>query len=138
FQAIKNDNSLIEERKLLYTCMNRAEDVLILTTAKRRRLYATLQSQEPSRFIKEFPDSSCRIIQRNARKRKTMTFMCDSTTPSYATNKIPHGTKVKHPIWGIGVVRDCYIDKGDTKVMVKFPKVGLKKLSLKFANLERI
>jgi DNA helicase-2/ATP-dependent DNA helicase PcrA len=48
------------------------------------------------------------------------------------------GCRVKHPVWGIGVIRDCYGDGEDRKVMVNFPNIGLKRLSLKLANLTKI
>jgi DNA helicase-2/ATP-dependent DNA helicase PcrA len=48
------------------------------------------------------------------------------------------GVRVRHPKWGEGVVRDSYGETNDTKVMVNFPSVGIKRLSLKFANLERL
>ncbi|MCK5511755.1 MAG: DUF3553 domain-containing protein, partial [Thermodesulfovibrionia bacterium] len=48
------------------------------------------------------------------------------------------GARVKHPKWGVGVVRDCYGEIEDIKVMVNFTSVGIKRLSLKFANLEKL
>jgi DNA helicase-2/ATP-dependent DNA helicase PcrA len=38
----------------------------------------------------------------------------------------------------VGVVRDCYGDGEDQKVMVNFPTIGLKRLSLKLANLTKL
>jgi len=48
------------------------------------------------------------------------------------------GCRVKHPKWGIGVVRDCYGDGDEQKVMVNFPSIGIKKLVLRFANLQKL
>ncbi len=48
------------------------------------------------------------------------------------------GCRVRHPKWGIGVVRDCYSDGDEQKVMINFPNIGVKKLVLRFANLEKI
>ena len=48
------------------------------------------------------------------------------------------GVRVRHPKWGNGVVRDSYCDTDDIKVMVNFMSVGIKRLSLKFAHLEKI
>ena len=48
------------------------------------------------------------------------------------------GCRVKHPAWGVGVVRDCYGDGDDIKVMVNFPNFGVKRLAVRFANLEKI
>jgi DNA helicase-2/ATP-dependent DNA helicase PcrA len=38
----------------------------------------------------------------------------------------------------MGVVRDCYGETDDLKVMVNFSTVGVKRLSLKFADLEKL
>jgi DNA helicase-2/ATP-dependent DNA helicase PcrA len=38
----------------------------------------------------------------------------------------------------VGVVRDCYGDGEDQKITVNFPNIGIKRLALKFANLQKI
>ena len=48
------------------------------------------------------------------------------------------GCRVKHPTWGIGIVRDCYGNADEQRVMVNFPNFGIKKLAVKFANLEKL
>jgi len=48
------------------------------------------------------------------------------------------GCLVKHPTWGVGVIRDCFGKKGDVKIIVDFQDIGPKKLAAKFANLENI
>jgi DNA helicase-2/ATP-dependent DNA helicase PcrA len=136
FQAIKNELSLKEERKLFYVGMTRARDLLLLTGARKRKLYASLQEQEPSRFIKELPQSCCRFIEKKPREKS---FMDDLSTKSVSKEvTFPNGTRVKHPRWGVGIVRESYGDGVDRKIMVNFPSVGVKKLSIKFANLERM
>ncbi|HDK16830.1 MAG TPA: ATP-dependent DNA helicase PcrA, partial [Nitrospirae bacterium] len=47
FHTIKNPDELQEERRLFYVGMTRAQDLLILSTAKKRRLYSSVQKQEP-------------------------------------------------------------------------------------------
>ena len=60
--------------------------------------------------------------------------------PASFLNKTPFvtGVRVRHPKWGVGVVRDSYGETDDVKVMVNFPSVGVKRLSLKFAQLQKI
>jgi DNA helicase II / ATP-dependent DNA helicase PcrA len=48
------------------------------------------------------------------------------------------GCRVKHPSWGVGVVRDCYGDGDDVKVMVNFANFGVKRLAVRFAHLEKV
>jgi DNA helicase-2/ATP-dependent DNA helicase PcrA len=135
FKAEKPEE-IEEERRLLYVGMTRARDILWLTGAKKRRLYSKTQEQEPSRFLEKIPSQNCVRIDspekysalRTSRKLKSL-------KPPYA---YAVGTRVKHPKWGIGVVRDCYGDGDDQKITVNFPSIGIKRLALKFANLEQI
>lgn len=139
FKANGNEDEVSEERRLFYVGMTRAKDLLLLTGARRRRLYSRIQDQEPSRFLRDMPKSYCQWIekvaephpfrQKNDRKKPE----AKKVKPLFAS-----GCRVKHPVWGIGVIRDSYGDGEDQKVMVNFPNIGLKRLSLKLANLTKI
>lgn len=140
FKANGNEDEIAEERRLFYVGMTRAKDFLVLSGARKRRLYAKLQEQEPSRFLQDIPKTCCnwtekvseppvlRYVQ-NAKKKLEQ----KKVRPCFDS-----GCRVKHPVWGVGVVRDCYGDGEDQKVMVNFPAIGLKRLSLKLANLTRL
>lgn len=138
-KAIENTAEIPEERRLFYVGMTRAKDILWLTGARKRRLYAKVQEQEPSRFLNDIPRQYCQWIEKTVKKPLPVTIsikkMIEPLKPS-----IPYaaGCRVKHPKWGVGVVRDCYGDGEEQKVMVNFPNVGVKRLALKFANLEKI
>lgn len=139
FKAIGNNEEISEERRLFYVGMTRAKDLLLLTGARKRRLYSRIQEQEPSRFLKDMPKDYCHWIEkvadlqhlhpRNDKKKVE----AKKSKPLFSS-----GCRVKHPVWGIGVIRDCYGDGDDRKVMVNFPNIGLKRLSLKLANLTKI
>ncbi len=139
FKANGDDDEIAEERRLFYVGMTRAENLLLLTGARKRRVYSRIQEQEPSRFLKDIPRNCCQWIEkvtearvaRAAESRKKM--KTPKVTPLY-----PAGCRVKHPVWGVGVIRDCYGDGDAEKVTVNFPKIGLKRLSLKLANLTKI
>jgi DNA helicase-2/ATP-dependent DNA helicase PcrA len=105
FHAVKDSDELEEERRLFYVGITRARDMLVMSSAKKRRLYTSIQ-RVPVHLLNTSPFAS--------------------------------GVRVKHPKWGVGVVRDSYGETDDIKVMVNFPSVGMKRLSLKFANLEKI
>jgi DNA helicase-2/ATP-dependent DNA helicase PcrA len=139
FKANGNDDEISEERRLFYVGMTRAKDLLLLTGASKRRLYSRIQEQEPSRFLKDLPKDYCQWIEkiaepqslqyRNGKKKDDI----KKVKPPFST-----GCRVKHPVWGIGVIRDCYGNGDDQKVMVNFPNIGLKRLSLRLANLTKI
>jgi DNA helicase-2/ATP-dependent DNA helicase PcrA len=127
FHTLKNQDELQEERRLFYVGMTRAKDLLVLSSAKKRKLYATLQKQKPSRFLSDIPTDCYHFIEKKPKKEAVL-----ASSPFFT------GVRVKHPKWGVGVVRDCYGDCEDPKVMVNFTSVGVKRLSLKFANLEKL
>jgi len=137
FKATETAEELDEERRLFYLGMTRARDVLFVTGARKRKLYSKSQKQEPSRFIKDIPKDCCLWIEKNAPPCNTpaedIAILDEQLYPPYNT-----GCRVKHPKWGVGVIRDCYGDDNDVKVTVNFPIVGIKRLALKYANLERI
>jgi DNA helicase-2/ATP-dependent DNA helicase PcrA len=138
-KAMNNEEEIAEERRLLYVGMTRAKDVLWLTGASKRRLYAKLQDQEPSRFLKDIPRECCQWTEKICgRPAVKITPLKQSVQARNVFTPYSAGCRVKHPSWGIGVVRDCYGDGDDQKVMVNFPNFGVKRLAVRFANLEKI
>jgi len=128
---------LEEERRLLYVGMTRARDLLYLSGAARRRVYSRIQPQKPSRFLKDLPSAVCSVVERAPASVESV------ETPSRSQASSPDatltvGARVRHVTWGAGVVRD-FAGQGDAaKVTVNFPGVGIKRLALKFANLEMV
>ncbi|UCH81780.1 MAG: DUF3553 domain-containing protein [Nitrospiraceae bacterium] len=138
FHAVKDEDELEEERRLFYVGVTRAQDMLMLSGAKKRRLYTSVQEQKPSRFLDAIPTRFYKSVEKRPRADAIKTSV--SRIPLDLANSSPFssGARVKHPKWGIGVVRDSYGETDDVKVTVNFPTVGMKRLSLKFANLEKL
>jgi len=137
FKALQSNDEIAEERRLFYVGMTRAKDVLWLTGTKKRRLYTKMQEQEPSRFLNEIPPHCCQTIEKSAALPPVV-----MPVKRVIQMKKPLlyivGARVKHPKWGVGVVRECYGDGDEQKVMVNFPDIGIKRLCLRFANLQKI
>lgn len=134
FKAVNDINEMQEERRLFYVGMTRARDILLLSGAKKRRIYSKLQDQEPSRFVSDIPEDCCLLIE-NARKTEFEPIKKLNERPISA---YVIGCRVRHPAWGVGVVRD-YCGEGDNaKLTVNFPGIGVKRLAARYANLERI
>ncbi|MEW6570909.1 MAG: UvrD-helicase domain-containing protein [Nitrospirota bacterium] len=138
-KAIDHDDEIAEERRLFYVGMTRAEDILWLTAASKRKLYSKLQEQEPSRFLDDIPKEHCHWMEKVTSKHALKYASLKKRIKGHEDFGLyTTGCRVKHPAWGIGVVRDCYGDGEDLKVMVNFPNIGIKRLAVRFANLERI
>ncbi|MGC8795943.1 UvrD-helicase domain-containing protein [Thermodesulfovibrio sp. 3462-1] len=135
FKALEDPVELQEERRLFYVGMTRAKNLLYITSVRQRKLYSKVQKQEPSSFIKDIPPEYCTCIRKDY-----STFTPDKKESDKPRVKHPFviGCKVKHPTWGVGVVRDCYGEGDDLKVVVNFPGIGVKKLAPKIVNLERV
>lgn len=137
FKAIDDKDELQEERRLLYVGMTRARDYLCLTGAKRRRLFSKFQDFEPSRFLTDIPRECCNWIEKVYNKTDNLPNTDQPINSKFTVGYIV-GSKVQHPVWGIGTVRDCCGEGEDKKVMINFQGVGMKRLALKFANLQRV
>ncbi|MGD0282786.1 MAG: UvrD-helicase domain-containing protein [Dissulfurispiraceae bacterium] len=139
FKAVGEDAEMHEERRLFYVGMTRAKDILCLGGVKRRKLYSTVQEQEPSRFLNDIPKDCCLWVEKTAVSHS-------ASVPPRPVKLQPHrkalpyvvGCKVKHPAWGVGIVRDCCGDGDDLKVTVNFSSVGLKRLSVRHVHLEKV
>ncbi len=134
FKTMANPQEIEEERRLFYVGMTRAKNLLFLTASTQRKLYSKIQKQEPSHFLKDIPTEYCICM------RKDYSTFTPEKESEESSLKPPFvvGCKVKHPTWGIGVVRDFYGEGDDLKVVVNFPGIGVKKLAPKIVNLERI
>jgi DNA helicase-2/ATP-dependent DNA helicase PcrA len=126
-----------EERRLLYVGITRARDMLFLSGARKRRLFSKVQEQEISRFLNDLPEEICNKIDKSLKGvssgKGLRRHKAKGRPAPYSV-----GCRVKHTKWGVGVVRDCYGEGDEQKITVNFPDYGIKRLSLKFANLEKI
>jgi len=138
-KAIEGKDEITEERRLFYVGMTRSRDILWLTGANKRKLYARVQDQEPSRFLKDILKNCCQWIETITTypvpKQETVK---KKVVPKLAFALYSAGSRVKHPTWGVGVVRDCYGDGDEQKITVNFPSIGIKRIAIKFVNLEKI
>ena len=90
-----------EERRLCYVAVTRAKNNLWLINAKKRILYGTESSNPESRFIKEIDENYLNIdetVKTSPSKIFNSSNMIDDTI-TYTL-----GEKVKHAIYGVGVI----------------------------------
>lgn len=150
-RAVENEHSrpedLEEERRLFYVGMTRAERLLYLTHASRRRIYDRDGYSVPSRFLASIPDHLQRIESRRATSRPG----ADSglrdrvrQRPSDAVARLPpvptyqSNQRVFHSKFGEGAVLEVSERAGDQEVAVSFLRHGTKRLLASLAGLEII
>lgn len=159
-------NELEEERRLMYVAITRAKERLYLSRARTRFSFESKRSEYtvPSRFLKECGEEDENAPSKAVRS----TFSGEYAPRRYDDDNIfstssksniqkpvsnvssikkntnidfsafTKGTRVKHQHFGEGVVTVEVTDFSAGFVTIKFDSVGIKTLSLKYANLEII
>ena len=160
-------NELEEERRLMYVAITRAKERLYLTRARTRFSFETKRSEYtvPSRFLKECGEDEESLNSKAVRSSLGNEFVprryseendnlfstaskANIQKPTTSVSSIKKnnidfsafkkGTRVRHPHFGEGVVTVEVTDFSAGFVTIKFDSVGMKTLSLKYANLEII
>ncbi|MBU1427552.1 UvrD-helicase domain-containing protein [bacterium] len=131
-RSLNSEEELEEERRLCYVGMTRAKERLYLTYAWRRNLNGNTLFNSVSRFISEIP----KHLKEKADIEK------GEEIPSLDNRRekieVAVGDKIRHVDWGIGVILNKIDTENDIFITVDFERVGLKKLSVNFAPLEKI
>ncbi len=135
--------ALEEERRLCYVGMTRAMRRLHLTWAESRMVFGQRRVSEPSRFLTEIPregmtvTGNSRSVPMAARPRwRPETVATTAPPPSSGTGSLRPGTRVRHPLFGVGTVLRSDGTGDDLKVTVSFAGIGAKRLVARYAGLE--
>ncbi len=131
-RSLNSSEELEEERRLCYVGMTRAKERLYLTYAWRRNLNGNTLFNSVSRFLTEIPKHL----------KEKVGIEKGEEIPSLDNKRekieVAVGGKIRHADWGIGVILDKTDTESDIFVTVDFERVGLKKLSVNFAPLEKV
>lgn len=140
-RSMLDPSQLEEERRLMYVGITRAEKSLSLIYANERMLYGETQRNNPSQFLYDIPND---IIESNSTMFKAEQTMSPERLGS---REIPDeslmgemlvfkdGERVKHPTFGVGIVVN--VTGGVVTVAFSDPKIGVKKLAISVAPLEK-
>ncbi|GAC1537659.1 MAG: UvrD-helicase domain-containing protein [Herpetosiphon sp.] len=161
-RSLDDPEQLEEERRLLYVAMTRAMERLYLLHAFRRTLYGRTNVATPSRFLGDIPQAlvkrSREVGERSGNAQVSMfttrsTFTGGNrgssersaggkknTTPMKpaANAQFRAGVKVRHGVFGEGIVVSSEIKGDDEEVTVAFAGKGIKRLLAGFAKLEKV
>ncbi len=149
-RSIDDPDQLEEERRLFYVGMTRARELLYLTHAFRRSRYGESGISLPSRFLDDIPKrllelrtTADQLTRSRAVTGRATTLDRESAVSSGAeATTTPEtfraGQKVRHQIFGEGIVVSVQVRGADQEVSVAFQTAGLKRLMQSFAKLEAI
>jgi DNA helicase-2/ATP-dependent DNA helicase PcrA len=147
-RSVEDGRGLEEERRLCYVGITRARQQLFLCYAEQRRLYGSDSYGMPSRFLREIPTELIEEIR--PRVQVVRAYSSDRGVPQggtrasnavaglYEPPAIKLGARVRHPVFGEGVVLNSEGQGAQARVQVNFERAGAKWLVLQFAKLEQV
>jgi len=143
FKSFDNPEQMEEERRLCYVGITRAKQMVYLVHAFRRSLMGSSTANRPSRFLEDIPQhliASGGLWQwEDSQVMPSIYSRGKAPALSVASSELKAGDHVRHTQFGDGVVVSCQPAKDDKEVVVAFTSgVGVKKLLLSFAKLEKI
>jgi len=146
--SLTEPEQMEEERRLCYVGITRAGERLFLTSAFRRRLYGSAHFGSTSRFIAELPperiseeEFSSGEFGAEARGDRGIGVPQPASlrqSVEEGSSPYPEGSYVRHPVFGVGRVQRSEERGDDFFLTVTFGSAGTKKLSLKYAKLQRL
>jgi DNA helicase-2/ATP-dependent DNA helicase PcrA len=139
-RSFDDPEAMHEERRLFYVGMTRAKDRLYLVRAFRRSAYGDSAVGEASRFLDDIPETLLAGDMARKQGRAESYFKkatrWDTAPAAPAATRYRSGQRVKHRLFGEGIVIDSRVTGGEEEVNVAFEDVGLKRLAASVANLE--
>jgi DNA helicase-2/ATP-dependent DNA helicase PcrA len=153
-RSLLNQSEMEEERRLMYVGITRAKEKVYLLYTRERNLYGSVQINPPSRFLDDIPvhlleeDENFKFQISSAAADKSHAYRqagnpksqnqnlknADTTNHQPPTTNYKDGDRVKHPMFGDGLIISS---QGDV-LTIAFSRVGLKKLSAAIAPLEKL
>ena len=140
-----------EERRLCYVAITRAKKKLYITSVDSRMIYGSARPAIPSRFLNEIPSDliteteSERIERPPVRRAKPLAerqLLTNSVTvmptAKSTAKRYRVGQRVRHKVFGDGIITAVTEMSSDSMLEVEFETVGKKKLMANYANLKEI
>jgi DNA helicase II / ATP-dependent DNA helicase PcrA len=133
-----------EERRLCYVGMTRAKERLFLTSARNRTVFGQGRICAPSRFVGEI-DSAYIITEKKLvhvdtghRLDRTYAQRGPELDDYFSDGDSPFrpGVRIRHPEFGIGVIKGVEESGGRYKLSVLFSGVGMKKVITGYVPIE--
>ncbi|MBS4784482.1 MAG: UvrD-helicase domain-containing protein [Clostridiales bacterium] len=145
-----------EERRLAYVGITRAKKRLYITNAATRMLFGKTGRNAVSRFVGEIPKELTEVVDemvnrfkdrgisraydeaRAKKKEVARGFSAGVSAPDAPAEHYTPGDRVRHKVFGEGLVISVTPMGGDSLLEVAFDSVGSKKIMSNFAKLKKL
>lgn len=150
-RSVGEDGGIEEERRLCYVAITRAKQNLHIVSVHNRMMFGTMKDCVVSRFLEEIPEEYLdkKIEQPPEPFRKPVKTLADRHILKDAVTSLPHeptksqsapryevGQRIRHKIFGEGVITGLTPMATDCMICARFDKVGEKKLMANYVKLE--
>jgi len=130
-----------EERRLFYVALTRARKTLLLASARERMVGGSIESMRPSRFLRELPAELLENHTPSWRRYEADDDGANSTgwsvTPDpEALAALRSGVRVRHDLYGPGVVRRLAGRGMTARAVVRFDDGVEREFVLEYAGLK--
>src|SRR5690554_985501 len=136
---------LEEERRLCYVGITRAMEKLYFSYAETLRLYGSETFNALSRFVKEIPAECIQEVRLKAAVTRPVSFNRTTARSKHTSlsdsgegTGLRLGQRVRHALFGEGVVLQFEGSGPNAVIQVNFNDVGSKRLVMQYAKLEAI
>jgi len=141
-RSFDDPEAMEEERRLFYVGITRAKDRLYLVRALQRGSRGYAEETLPSRFLDDIPAELLAGHGRRGRSNGRAASRTGNETaraaPAMPSLRFRAGMRVRHPVWGEGIVLTSRWQDGDETVEIFFESVGFKRLAASLANLQTL
>jgi DNA helicase-2/ATP-dependent DNA helicase PcrA len=143
-RSLDEPEEMEEERRLFYVGITRAKDKLYVLRAQRRGGRGYAEDTIESRFLADIPAELISGQNRAGKRGQTNAYGSNKSNWVLPSPRQPAaiiqptyraGMRVKHSVWGDGIIVDSRIQDNDEILDVVFTSVGLKKLAASLAKL---
>ncbi len=134
-RSFESLSELEEERRLCYVGITRAKQKLYLLSAAKRTLYGSTNSTIESRFVKEIDKDVINKVNLSNVNREEKRIQLNSMYNSSENVSIKEGDKVKHTIFGEGIV--IKVDNGIASIAFEYG-IGVKTIAINHKYLTKV
>jgi DNA helicase-2/ATP-dependent DNA helicase PcrA len=140
-RSFDDPDGMEEERRLCYVGITRAKERVYLVHAFRRTMYGESEVSVPSRFITDIPNHLVAgrgeaLGEEEPRYRWQVQWPV--TSGPAMPGQFETGDRVRHRMFGEGIVIESKVAGADEEVTVAFEEKGIKRLLASFAKLEKL